>query len=540
MIIDKLFRNKPRKFIGLLVVLAVLIMACPVGAVSTVVSIPDASAANCNTTTVPISIADVTNLATAEIWLWYDNTVVEVDSVADGDIALFLSSIQNGLGYTSMTWLIPLGVSGSLDMASVTLHAVGSGGDSCALHLDVKTIANSSAGAISHSVSDGTFTVSGGVVEHTLELSSSEGGEVTRPGEGTFTYDEGTRVNLRASPDACYEFEQWTGDPIDGITDPTPTITMNDDYDITAEFIPIPPYLEVDKSVSPATIGQEGSGLRPEETTVTLTVNGMCDPCELLTDIVVTDVLQSYINLEDEFTIEPDDITENADGTTTLEWYVGELDTSGEWTVSFEVSSDKCGRVLVDVVDDSKVTYNVGGDMEGFGKIVIGSEEMLFPATYLSVRCPGEVEVGVLPPEPAKIGASYLYISPQQIVPSQWVEISANIYNRGGTKATHTVALYINGYLAQSQAVGVSPGGTELVVFRVRADSEFLGGIYTGPGEYIANVEGMVGQFFVLAEQEIPPTAAGIGGPLGTGGIIAIVVVVIVLVCGLVFGLRRE
>ena len=156
----------------------------------------------------------------------------------------------------------------------------------------------------------------------------------------------------------------------------------------------------------------------------------------------------------------------------------------------------------------------------------------------ITVREKVEEVAGVLPPEAAKIGASYLYISPQQIVPSQWVEISANIYNRGGTKATHTVALYINGYLAQSQAVGVSPGGTELVVFRVRADSEFLGGIYTGPGEYIANVEGMVGQFFVLAPAVAAPAA--FGGPLGTAGIIAIVVVVLVLIVGLVFGLKRE
>ena len=157
---------------------------------------------------------------------------------------------------------------------------------------------------------------------------------------------------------------------------------------------------------------------------------------------------------------------------------------------------------------------------------------------YITVVAPEEVIPG-LRPEPAKIGASYLYISAEQIVPSQWVEISANIYNRGGVKKSHTVALYINGYLAQSQTVGVSPGGTELVVFRVRADTEFLGGIYTGPGTYTVNVEGMEGQFFVLAQPETTTTGF-FGGPLGTGGIIAIVVVVIVLIVGLVFGLRRE
>ena len=176
-------------------------------------------------------------------------------------------------------------------------------------------------------------------------------------------------------------------------------------------------------------------------------------------------------------------------------------------------------------------TYDVSLEVSG-----AGDTDKETKVHYIVVLAPEAV--AAVAPEPARIGASYLYISPEQIVPGQWVEISANIYNRGGTKATHTVPLYINGYLAQSQTVGVSPGGTELVVFRVRADSEFLGGIYTGPGEYIANVEGMVGQFFVLAPAVAAP--AGFGGPLGTGGIIAIVVVVIVLIVGLVFGLRRE
>ncbi len=176
-------------------------------------------------------------------------------------------------------------------------------------------------------------------------------------------------------------------------------------------------------------------------------------------------------------------------------------------------------------------TYDVSLEVSGAGDT---DEET--KVNYIVVLAPEAV--AAVAPEPGKIGASYLYISPEQIVPSQWVEISANIYNRGGTKASHTVALLINGYLADSQTVGVSPGGTELVVFRVRADSEFLGGIYTGPGEYIANVEGMEGQFFVLAPAEAAP--AGIGGPLGTAGIIAIVVVVIVLIVGLVFGLKRE
>ncbi|GAI70777.1 unnamed protein product, partial [marine sediment metagenome] len=53
------------------------------------------------------------------------------------------------------------------------------------------------------------------------------------------------------------------------------------------------------------------------------------------------------------------------------------------------------------------------------------------------------------------------------------------------------------------------------------------------------SVEGQKGQFTVVAL----PTAAEagfLGGPLGTGGIIAIVVAAVALALGLVFVLRRE
>lgn len=74
--------------------------------------------------------------------------------------------------------------------------------------------------------------------EYNLAISSTEGGEVTTPGEGTYTYDEGTVVDLMAEPDEGYHFVSWTGD-IDTIINvnaaPT-TITMNGNYTITSNF----------------------------------------------------------------------------------------------------------------------------------------------------------------------------------------------------------------------------------------------------------------------------------------------------------------
>jgi hypothetical protein len=71
-----------------------------------------------------------------------------------------------------------------------------------------------------------------------LTISSTAGGSVTSPGEGTFTYDKGTVFNLVAEPDENYEFVGWTGnvDTIADVYDGTTTITMNTSYSVTANF----------------------------------------------------------------------------------------------------------------------------------------------------------------------------------------------------------------------------------------------------------------------------------------------------------------
>ena len=74
--------------------------------------------------------------------------------------------------------------------------------------------------------------------QYSLTISSTEGGEVIIPGEGTLTYDEVTVVNLVAEAEEGYRFVEWTGDVDDiaNVEDATTTITMDDNYSITAEF----------------------------------------------------------------------------------------------------------------------------------------------------------------------------------------------------------------------------------------------------------------------------------------------------------------
>ena len=71
-----------------------------------------------------------------------------------------------------------------------------------------------------------------------LTISSASGGSVNTPGEGIFTYDEGTVVPLVATPDDGYQFLSWTGD-IQDIANPnntSTTIVMNGNYAILANF----------------------------------------------------------------------------------------------------------------------------------------------------------------------------------------------------------------------------------------------------------------------------------------------------------------
>lgn len=74
--------------------------------------------------------------------------------------------------------------------------------------------------------------------EYTLTISSAEGGQVTSPGQGIHTYDEGTKVNVVAVADEGYQFAGWTGNvsTVADVEDATTTIIMSGDYSITANF----------------------------------------------------------------------------------------------------------------------------------------------------------------------------------------------------------------------------------------------------------------------------------------------------------------
>ena len=87
---------------------------------------------------------------------------------------------------------------------------------------------------------------SGSNESYTLNVNSTAGGKVavnnvTILGKTMFTYDPGTVVSLNATPDSSYRFVEWTGDveTIINVEDAITTITMENDYSITANFVAV-------------------------------------------------------------------------------------------------------------------------------------------------------------------------------------------------------------------------------------------------------------------------------------------------------------
>jgi polyhydroxybutyrate depolymerase len=106
---------------------------------------------------------------------------------------------------------------------------------------DVGAIANPDAATTTITIQPNTdYEITANfIAQYDLTISSTDGGNVTTPGEGLFPdNDAGTVVNLVATPDEGYRFSSWTGTTttIDDRHAAETTITMEGDYEITANF----------------------------------------------------------------------------------------------------------------------------------------------------------------------------------------------------------------------------------------------------------------------------------------------------------------
>ncbi|MHC4120774.1 MAG: InlB B-repeat-containing protein, partial [Planctomycetota bacterium] len=89
--------------------------------------------------------------------------------------------------------------------------------------------------------SDKSITANFAQDQHILTISSSTGGSVVDPGEGSFEYDDGTSVPIQAAPDDNYNFVNWTGTAVDAgkVANPSAAataVTVDAAYTLRANF----------------------------------------------------------------------------------------------------------------------------------------------------------------------------------------------------------------------------------------------------------------------------------------------------------------
>ena len=174
-----------------------------------------------------------------------DNSTVTIqdNQISENDYGIYLESVGSG-----STVLINsnhladnddygLYVEDSAVIVNATENWWGhpSGPSGGAIDPVTETIANGTGVAVSEHVHFDPWLTA---YLYTLEISSTGGGSVIIPGEGTFTYEPGTKVDLIAITDTFYNFVHWTGDvgTITDVNSAATNITMNDDYSITANF----------------------------------------------------------------------------------------------------------------------------------------------------------------------------------------------------------------------------------------------------------------------------------------------------------------
>ncbi|MDG0964934.1 MAG: InlB B-repeat-containing protein, partial [Opitutales bacterium] len=101
---------------------------------------------------------------------------------------------------------------------------------------------------------------------YVLSLVSNEGGTTT--GEGNFSY--GSNASILATPSAGYSFSEWTGDSITNPFSASTTVSMEQNREITARFVPVYYSLSVNSSIGGIANG-EGNFLHGSNASITAT-----------------------------------------------------------------------------------------------------------------------------------------------------------------------------------------------------------------------------------------------------------------------------
>jgi len=230
------------------------------------------------------------------------------------------------------------------------------------------------------------FTIAVRPAPRDLTTGSTAGGSVTTPGEGTYPYDCGTVVDLVAEADACYEFVNWTGDvgTIADVNDAMTTITMDDNYSITANFAKISYNLTTD-STAGGSVTTPGEEIFPYDCGTVVDLVAEADACyefvnwtgDVGTIADVNDATTT-ITMNDNYSITAN-FAKISYNLTTGSTAGGSVTTPGEGTYPYD-----CGTV-VDLVAEADACYefvNWTGDVTTIANVNAASTNITMDGDY--------------------------------------------------------------------------------------------------------------------------------------------------------------
>ena len=213
---------------------------------------PTSTATPTETFAVDINIVNIRAEESLYGWefdIGFNTTLLDAVDVVEGPFlkdtgysTLFKKKINNTAGTVKALDLIavfpapPQGAVGNGILCTITFLVEAEGADP--LHFEyteLSTIIGTNTYPIEHTAEDGYFDNSPPTTQYDLTI-SVDGSGATVPAVGVHTYDADTLVPVTATPSGGWLFDHWELDSVDVGTDNPYTVTMDDDYALTAFF----------------------------------------------------------------------------------------------------------------------------------------------------------------------------------------------------------------------------------------------------------------------------------------------------------------
>lgn len=227
---------------------------------------------------IPLGIKNIPNLGPDNgvgaftFNLSWNPDVIKVDNFTAGTIANF--NIPAGIpdntrgevtiaGFMSGSYL-----TGDVTVATLKISAVGNPGYSTPIYVTITSLGDKDGNPISATPLNAPVQLSGAPPSYTLTMAANGSGSTT-PAAGHHLYPTGTVVNISATPDAGWQFVNWSGDAANP-NSATTTVTMNANKAVTTNFNQITCTLTVAANGSGSTIPAVGTHLYPTGTVVNI------------------------------------------------------------------------------------------------------------------------------------------------------------------------------------------------------------------------------------------------------------------------------